>query len=143
MRSGKSKKRPDYSSLRSDDTVRVNFEKEIESSYDQSTPLSTSASATLNYLRAAIHSAAEKTLPARNATPIHKRNVSKCTRDLYEKRQQRFNQMTDNEIKLINKNITKSCREDYREYIDKMIGERDGRSRTGGNQQALERGSAV
>ena len=31
--------------------------------------------------------------------------------------------MSKTEIKSINKDITKSCREDYREYIDRMIGE--------------------
>ena len=46
--------------------------------------------------------------------------------------------MSKTEIKSINKDITKSCREDYREYIDRMIGEMEEAERVG-NQREVSR----
>jgi hypothetical protein len=92
---------------------------------------SNSASTSFEKLRMAVVSSAKETLPVRKPAPIRKRYVSARTRDLYAKRQAKYEQMTLVERKAINKNITSSCRDDYREYIDRMLGDMEAAERVG------------
>ena len=137
MRSEKPQKHLDFSPLRTDETVRASFESEIKSALR---PASTPAAAAELYsnLRTAVHSAASKTLPFRKPVPIRKRNVSERTRTLYEERQRRYEFMDDDQRKSINRDITNSCREDYREYVNHMIGEIEAAERVG-NQREVTR----
>ena len=137
VRSEKAQKRIDFSTLRTDETVRASFESEMKSSLS---PASTPATAAELYsnLRTAVHSAASKTLPIRKPVPIRKRNVSDRTRTLYEERQRRYEMMDVNQRKSINRDITNSCREDYREYVNRMIGEIEAAERVG-NQREVTR----
>ena len=131
VRSGKPSKRFDFSLLRTNEATRSNFEQEIISALDTSLPPNSSASTSFGKLRSAVQSAAAKALPTRKAVSIRKRNVSNRTRDLYKKRKLNYNQMDSSERTAINKNITSSCREDYREYIDSMLGDMDAAERVG------------
>jgi len=61
------------------------------------------------------------TLPARKQPPLRKRNVSNRTKELYATRSNQFDKLTPEERREISREIKKSCRKDYREYIRSVV----------------------
>ena len=132
VRSDKPTDNFDFSLLRTNEASRSKFEQQMASNYSSASyNENDSASASFERLRLAVQASAKETLPLRKPAPIRKRYVSARTRDLYANRQAKYEQMTQAERKAINKNITSSCRDDYREYIDSMLGDMEAAERVG------------
>ena len=66
---------------------------------------------------------ASETLPTRKNLPLRKQFVSDHTRELYQRRSEQYQQLSDAERRELNRDIKKSCRTDYRTYIDNIVGD--------------------
>ena len=66
---------------------------------------------------------ASGTLPSKKSKPLRKQFVSEQTRELYQRRSNQYEQLTQAERRLLNRDIKKSCRTDYRTYINNIIGD--------------------
>ena len=60
-----------------------------------------------------------KSLPPKKRQPIHKRFISAKTRELIAERENPFDSLPPAERRLRNREISRSCRYDYRTYIKK------------------------
>ena len=140
LSSSKPAKQLDYSALRSDKLTRNKFNEAVASNLlkhdcaNQANPVDA-----YNNFRLAITEAANATIPLKKPlSTLPKRYVSDNTRALYDSRQKNFNSMSKVEIIAARKNIYKSCREDYRSYIDSILQEIEKADRKG-NTRAISK----
>ena len=70
-----------------------------------------------------ITAAAHETLQVKQKLPLRKRNVSARTKQFYESRRRHFTTLSENERKEMSNAISKSGREDYREYVNGVLTE--------------------
>ena len=130
IKSKKSPKQLDYSSLLDKD-IQARYEEAVESTLrSQSTDQSNISAAYANLCNA-VKKAAHDILPCRKPVALRKRFVSTRTRELYAARQQNYHRLSVAERKTMNSAITRSCREDYREYIDSIIQDMEAAERVG------------
>ena len=74
---------------------------------------------------------ANAVLPSRKPVPLRKHHVSVQTRELYANRMKNFNQLNKEERKDMNRAIFKSCRNDYRAYVNGIIEDIESAERSG------------
>ena len=72
-----------------------------------------------------------ETLQVKQKLPLRKRNVSARTKQLYESRRRHFTTLSENERKEMSNAISKSGREDYREYVNGVLNDIEAAERVG------------
>ena len=121
VRSKRVHERPlDYSPLenKNNGALRERFDECVRTHLDNSLCDPDNASAGLARLTKCITAAAHKTLQVKQKLPLRKRNVSARTKQLYESRRRHFTTVSENERTEMSNAISKSGREDYREYVN-------------------------
>ena len=134
----KAPRRLDYSALMNNAELRTKFDEKVCAELSADPFNSDDPSISLEHLQKSVLAAAKATLPEKKLQPLRKRQVSMRTRELYEKRQFRFNQLSLNERKAATRAIANSCRQDYREYIDSIITDMENAIKSG-NTRKLNR----
>ena len=89
------------------------------------------ASAGLARLTKCVTAAAHETLQVKQKLPLRKRKVSARTKHLYESRRRRFTTLSENERKEVSNAISKSGREVYREYVNRVLNDIEAAERVG------------
>ena len=112
--------RPDFSALARDTNIAKNFNDQVNAGLQSYHVDENSASERLQRLRLATQNAA-KSLPPLRPQPLKKRYVSDVTKALYANRERLFQQLSAEERKACNREIYRSCRNDYRTYINSVI----------------------
>ena len=79
--------------------------------------------------------AATSVLPQRKSHPLRKRNVSTRTRDLYNSRNINYENMSKQDRKNASHAITKSNRDDYLAYVDKILVDMESMDRKGNKRE--------
>ena len=72
-----------------------------------------------------------KSLPPKKRTPLRKRHVSDQTRQLLIRRAEQYDRLSPAERRLCNREISRSCRNDYRTYINNIVKDIDAAARVG------------
>ena len=132
VRSKRVHERPlDYSPLENKDNgaLREHFDECVRTHLDNSLCDPDNASAGLARLTKCITAAAHKTLQVKQT--LRKRNVSARTKQLYESRRRHFTTLSENERKEMSNAISKSGREDYREYVNGVLNDIEAAERVG------------
>ena len=123
MSTNKSVKKLDYSALRVDAETRSKYEDAVRLNllkYDCAAQ--TSPADAFEHMRLALTDAANSTLPTRKSTSsLPKQLVSNNTRALYANRQKNFKHMSKEELIAARRDIYRSCRDDYRSYVDSIL----------------------
>ena len=112
--------RPDFGALARNTNIAKTFNDQVKNSLESTTVHENSASDRLQRLRMATQHAA-KSLPTLKPQPLKKRYVSDNTKALYAERERLFPQLSREERKLCDREIYRSCRNDYRSYINSVI----------------------
>ena len=120
-----------YSILRSDNAIKDEFESHCSQNMANIACNNTDPVDSLARLREAISCAAAKVLPTVKSVPLRKRHISARTKHLYEQRQKNYYTSSINERKAASTAITRSCREDYRTYIDGVLNDMEAAERKG------------
>jgi len=112
--------RPDFSALKNTETAQkfdATIREGLQTDVEESNP-----SKRLKQLNDATKKATSD-LPSLKPTPFRKRLVSQHTRSLIDARAKRYqgSPVELQERKAINKEISRSCREDYRAYISSVV----------------------
>ena len=123
LSSTKPAKQLDYSTLRTDADTQCRYEEAVRLNLlKHECAAQTTPDTAFEHLRLAITDAANSTLSTRKSTSsLPKRFVSNNTRALYANCQKNFESMNKEELVTARKDIYKSCREDYRSYIDSIL----------------------
>ena len=117
----KNAKRINFSILKTNDELKAKYNEEVQKNLQSVSNCPDSPSISLSILQGAVFKAASNTLPSTKPKPVHKRQISDNTRELYSKRQKRYHKMSHEERKELGKEIANSSREDYIAYIDGII----------------------
>ena len=120
-----------YSILSSDNAIKDEFESHCSQNMANIACNNTDPADSLARLREAISCAAAKVLPTVKSVPLRKRHVSVRTKHLYEQRQKNYCTSSIHERKAASTAITRSCREDYRTYIDGVLNDMEVAERKG------------
>ena len=126
--------RPDFSSLARDTNVAKNFDEQVKAGIQSVTVNVNSAADRLQRLRLATQHAA-KSLPPLKPQPLKKRYVSAGTKELYANRARLFSQLSTEEKKSYDREIYRSCRNDYRNYISNVVQEIRNADRVGNTRE--------
>ena len=118
---GQQEKHIDYLPLERDDEARKRFEASVAQHMDESPYYLDNASASLTRLTMCISTAAEETLPVKQPKPFRKREVSQHTKLLFEERHRNFHKLNELERRELTRAIATSNRDDYRQYIHKVL----------------------
>ena len=127
----------DYSSLVGVDSAeqRERYDAQVRVRL-AATPCDTTVAAeSLERLAKCMRDTAEEILPLKRRHPLRKRHVSEHTRQLYDLRRRHFEQLSDDERKDAARAISRSCREDYRAYMDGVLGDMAAAERCGNGRE--------
>ena len=116
---GQQEKHIDHLPLERDDEARKRFDASVAqhmSPYDLN-----NASASLTRLTMCISTAAQETLPVKQPKPFRKREVSQHTKLLFEDRHRNFHKLNELERRELTRAIATSSRDDYSQYIRKVL----------------------
>ena len=114
-----------------DKDIQARYEEAVKSTlHSQATDQSNISAAYANLCNV-VKKAAHDTLPCRQPVALRKRFVSTRTRELYAAREQNYHRLSVAERKTMNSVITRSRRDDYREYIDSIIQDMEAAERVG------------
>ena len=111
---------PDFGALARNTNIAKTFNDQVKNSLESTTVHENSASDRLQRLRMATQHAA-KSLPTLKPQPLKKRYVSDNTKALYAERERLFPQLSKEKRKICDREIYRSCRNDYRSYINSVI----------------------
>ena len=118
---GQQEKHIDYLPLERDDEARKRFDASVAQHMDESPYDLDNASASLTRLTMCISTAAQETLPVKQPKPFRKREVSQHTKLLFEERHRNFHKLNELERRELTRAIATSSRDDYRQYIHKVL----------------------
>ena len=110
-----------YLPLERDDEARKRFDASVAQHMDESPYDLDNASASLTRLTMCISTAAQETLPVKQPKPFRKREVSQHTKLLFEERHRNFHKLNELERRELTRAIATSSRDDYRQYIHKVL----------------------
>ena len=130
-----SAKKIDYSTLESDAELRSQYNSKVQSclenrSVDQSDPAES-----LRVLQESVSEAANAVLPTRRPVKFRKRHISNHTRELYQERERRYQEMSPSERKDATKRIWKASRKDYVDYLDGVLSDMEAAARNGNTRE--------
>ena len=134
IKSRKPPKQLDYSSLKDQETQKK-YEEAVQSSLEEQGSFEANPSEAYANLCTAVKKAAQEVLPIRKPAQLRKRHVSVRTRELYATKEKNYNKMEQSERKNMNRTIFKSCRNDYRKYIDSIIQDMEAAERVGNTRE--------
>ena len=121
----------DYGTLKTDAQIQRSFDTSVADNLSSAQINRNDAVESLATLLKSVTEAANSTLPKRTSLPLRRRNISARTRELYEIRQSSYSSMTDQERKVASRAISHSGRQDYRNYLDRVISDIEAADRTG------------
>ena len=118
IKTDKRKSRKDFQSLMCPDIAKRHDDaiKEVLAT----TPCSNVTSERLKRLNSAMQ-AAQSVLPKKSMQPGRKYNISERTAQLLEVRKRMWNQLTDEERQAARKQISRSARNDYRDFVKSVV----------------------
>ena len=114
------KRKPDFAALKDSETAEL-FNNIVVSELQN---YSITAPENPTHRLARLNLATKKaitSLPTKRRQPTRKRHISNHTRELIAKRAQYFNSSSREECRQINREISRSCRNDYRTYINDVV----------------------
>ena len=126
-------KRPhqlDYTALRDADTCK-RYEATVKSTIDKQVYDKSDTSASFRNLLNTVSNAAKSCLPTRKPMRLRKRCVSARTKQLYADRVNQYEKMTPLERKSAARKVRDSCRNDYRDYISRVVDDMEAADRSG------------
>ena len=118
---GQQEKHINYLPLERDDEARKRFDASVAQHMDESPYDLDNASASLTRLTMCISTAAQETLPVNQPKPFRKREVIQHTKLLFEERHRNFHKLNELERRELTRAIATSSRDDYRQYIHKVL----------------------
>ena len=113
---------PDYATLKRDPVVAAAYDASLRCGLPTVTVRNGDAAGRLRRLCAAMAQAA-RALPIVKHRPLRKRVASAHTKLLYEERARCYRLLTPEERRRRGTDIGRSCRNDYRRYIDDQVGD--------------------
>ena len=116
------KRTPDFTALK-DSVVAANFDSIVSQSLENEPPVNPDCTKERFCRLNRATKLAIETLPPKKRLSTRKRYVSDRTRTLITNRVKHFGTATPEERRLINREINRSCRNDYRTYINNTIGD--------------------
>ena len=124
---------PDFNVLRDED-IAYDFNRVVEEKLNSNFADLGDPSDRLKRLNVATKAAVDS-LPPKKSRPLRKRFISEATRNLISIRLRTYQNMTDEERKRINREISRSCRNDYRTFIDQVVGDIANAADTGNSRE--------
>ena len=118
LKSKKQEARKDFSSLYSPDVLKKQDEYIEENLKNK--PQTESVNDHWNQL-SDIMKSAQEILPTKKATANHKWNTSRRTLELVEERKENWDKLSNDERKQLNRKISRSARDDYRDYVSNIL----------------------
>ena len=130
LRTDKRPKQLDCSALK-DVNTRNCYEDMVKATINEGVHDESDSSSSFRNLLNTVSNAAKATLPVRKPMPLRKRHVSDRTKQLYADRVNRYEKMTPMERKSAARTVRESCRNDYRDYISKVVSDMETADRSG------------
>ena len=130
LRTDKRPKQLDYSALK-DVNTRNCYEDMVKATINEGVHDESDNSSSFRDLLNTVSNAAKATLPVRKPMSLRKRHVSDRTKQLYADRVNRYEKMTPMERKSAARTVRELCRNDYRDYISKVVSDIETADRSG------------
>ena len=125
--------KPDFTSLKDTLTAEI-FDRKIETALSNRHVDPECAKERLQHLNNATQEAI-KALPVKKAQSFRKRFVSSHTKKLVETRARFYDKMSTTERRVASRGISRSCRNDYRSYINEVVGDIAAADRVGNTRE--------